>query len=63
MGCDSTGSVMVWDLVVPRVMEATSLRDADTVLRNIGRAPASYVKMKRTLELAAAGEDRDQVAT
>ena len=40
---------MFRDLVIARVVEPTSLLDTGRVLRDLGRAPASYATMKRTL--------------
>ncbi|GAA4286868.1 hypothetical protein GCM10022262_12270 [Georgenia daeguensis] len=54
---------MFRDLVVARVVEPTSLLDAGRVLLDLGRTPASYATMKRTLARAAAGSYRDQIAT
>ena len=42
----------VRDLVIARVVEPTSLLDTARVLTDLGRAPASYATMKRTLTRA-----------
>lgn len=63
LGFDGLGDAVFRDLVVARVVEPTSLLDAGSVLRDLGRAPASYATMKRTLGRAAAGKYRDPVAT
>lgn len=53
---------MFRDLVIARVVEPTSLADTGRVLTDLGRRPASYATMKRTLTRAAAGGYRDQLA-
>jgi hypothetical protein len=63
LGFDALGDEVFRDLVIARVVEPTSLLDAGRVLRDLGREPASYATMKRTLGRAAAGKYRDQVAT
>ncbi|MDQ1250301.1 MAG: family transposase, partial [Actinomycetota bacterium] len=45
---------MFRDLVIARVVEPTSLLDTARVLTDLGRTPASYATMKRTLTLAVA---------
>jgi len=50
------------DLVIARVVEPTSLLDAGRVLADLGRVPASYATMKRTLGRAGVGKYRDQLA-
>jgi len=62
LGFDALGDEVFADLVVARVVEPTSLLDAGRVLRDLGRVPASYATMKRTLGRASAGKYRDQVA-
>lgn len=42
------------DLVIARVVEPTSLLDTARVLADLGRPPASYATMKRTLKRVAA---------
>lgn len=49
--------------MIARVVEPTSLLDAGRVLRDLGRSPASYATMKRTLGRAAAGKYRDRIAS
>ncbi|WP_284754779.1 IS1634 family transposase [Arthrobacter sp. efr-133-R2A-120] len=63
LGFDGLGDEIFRDLVIARVVEPTSLLDAGRVLRDLGRAPASYATMKRTLGRAAAGKYRDRIAT
>jgi hypothetical protein len=62
LGFDAIGDEVFRDLVIGRVVEPTSLLDAGRVLTDLGRVPASYVTMKRTLGRAAAGKYRDQIA-
>lgn len=64
LGFDVLGDAVFADLVIARVVEPTSLRDAGRVLTDLGQRPASYATMKRTL--ARAGPDggyRDRVAS
>jgi hypothetical protein len=63
LGFDALGDEVFRDLVIARVVEPTSLLDAGRVLRDLGRAPASYATMKRTLRRAEADKYRDQIAT
>jgi hypothetical protein len=56
LGFDALGDQVFRDLVIARVVEPTSLLDAGRVLRDLGRAPASYATMKRTLARAASGK-------
>src|SRR5690606_19148678 len=63
LGFDTVGDEAFRDLVIARVVEPTSLLDTGRVLTDLGRVPASYATMKRTLARAAAGKYRDQVAT
>jgi hypothetical protein len=49
LGFDAVGSEVFRDLVVARVVEPTSLLDTARVLTDLGRTPASYATMKRTL--------------
>ena len=63
LGFDGLGDAVFRDLVIARVVEPTSLLDAGRVLRDLGRVPASYATMKRTLGRAAAGKYRDRIAT
>ena len=62
LGFDALGDEVFADLVVARVVEPTSLLAAGRVLTDLGRAPASYATMKRTLGRASARKYRDQVA-
>ncbi|MCK6212762.1 IS1634 family transposase [Georgenia sp. EYE_87] len=63
LGFDAVGDEVFRDLVIARVVEPTSLLDTGRVLQDLGRAPASYATMKRTLARAAAGSYREQIAT
>src|SRR5690625_1383662 len=50
------------DLVIARVVEPTSLLDAGRVLTELGRKPASYSTMRRTLSRAGQRGYRDVIA-
>ena len=50
------------DLVLARIVEPTSLADAGRVLRDLGRAPASYATMNRALRRARKDGYRDRIA-
>jgi hypothetical protein len=63
LGFDALDDAVFRDLVIARVVEPTSLLDSGRVLRDLGRAPASYATMKRALRRAEAGKYRDQIAT
>ncbi len=64
LGFDVLGDAVFADLVIARVVEPTSLRDAGRVLTDLGRRPASYATMKRTLARAGPqGGYRDRVAS
>jgi Transposase DDE domain len=52
LGFDAVGDEVFRDLVIARVVEPTSLLDTARVLTDLGRAPASYATMKRTLARA-----------
>ncbi|SNS01526.1 IS1634 family transposase [Blastococcus mobilis] len=62
LGFDEVADAVFRDLVLARVVEPSSLRDSERVLRDLGRAPASYATMKRTLRRAHTGSYRDQIA-
>lgn len=62
LGFDAVGDAVFRDLVIARVVEPSSLLDAGRVLQDLGRTPASYATMKRTLGRAGQGRYRDQVA-
>ena len=69
LGFDALRDPVFTDLVIARVVEPTSLLDVGRVLRELGRVPASYATLKRTLKRAGpsgagsgAGSYRDQVA-
>ena len=64
LGFDTVGDAVFRDLVIARIVEPTSLLDTGRVLTDLGRVPASYATMKRTLARAAVGGSyRDQIAT
>ena len=50
------------DLVIARIVEPTSLLDVGRVLGELGRAPASYNTMRRTLGRCAKNDYRDHLA-
>ena len=52
LGFDVLGDAVFRDLVIARVVEPTSLLDVARVLTDLGRAPASYPTMRRTLARA-----------
>lgn len=54
LGFDAVGDEVFRDVVLARVVEPTSLLDTARVLTDLGRAPASYATMKRTLTRAVA---------
>jgi hypothetical protein len=54
LGFDAVGDEVFRDLVIARVVEPSSLLDTARVLTDLGRAPASYATMKRTLTRAVA---------
>lgn len=54
LGFDVVGDEVFRDLVIARVVEPTSLLDTARVLTDLGRKPASYATMKRTLTRAMA---------
>jgi hypothetical protein len=59
---DAVGDDVFRDLVIARIVEPTSLLDADRVLAELGRTSASLSTRKRTLRRACAGGYRDQIA-
>lgn len=63
LGLDVLGDEVFRDLVLARVVEPTSLLDGARVLSDLGRRPASYATMKRTLARCGARGYRQQVAT
>lgn len=63
LGFDVVDDEVFRDLVIARVVEPTSLLDADRVLAELGRVSASHSTRKRTLRRAHAGSYRDQIAT
>ena len=62
LGFGVVGDACFRDLVIARIVEPTSLLDADRVLADLGRAAASHSTRKRTLRRAQAGDYRDQIA-
>ena len=70
LGFDAVADEVFRDLVIARVVEPTSLLDTARILTDLGRAPASYATMKRTLTRAVAtgeaggpgGSYRDRIA-
>jgi hypothetical protein len=58
----AVGDDVFRDLVVARVVEATSLSDADRVLAGLGRASASLSTRKRTLRRCFDGRYREALA-
>jgi len=54
LGFDAVGDEVFRDLVIARVVEPTSLLDTARVLTDLGRVPASYATMRRTLARAVA---------
>lgn len=61
LGFDAVGDGVFRDLVVARIVEPTSLLDTARVLKDLGRVPAGYATMKRTLGRCAAGKWRDEI--
>jgi len=49
--------------VLARIVEPTSLLDTGRVLSDMGRTPAAYATMKRTLARCTSGKYRDQIAS
>jgi len=62
LGFDTLGDAVFRDLVLARIVEPTSLLDAGRVLSDMGRRPAAYATMKRTLARCTSGKYRDQIA-
>ncbi len=54
LGFDAVGDAVFRDLVIARIVEPTSLLDTARVLTDLGRRPASYATMRRTLARAVA---------
>ena len=63
LGFDVVSDPVFRDLVVARIAEPTSLLDVRRVLDDLGRQPASYKTMTRTLAKAATGNYRALLAT
>lgn len=62
LGFGAVGDEVFRDLVVARVAEPTSLLDVGRVLGDLGRRPASYTTLRRTLVRCHTGEYRDELA-
>ena len=62
LGFDVVADSVFRDLVISRIVEPTSLLDTGRVLRDLGRKPAGYATMKRTLNRATVGGYRDVIA-
>ena len=63
LGFDALQDEVFRDLVIARVVEPTSLLDMGRVLSELGRSPASYSTMRRTLVRAQERTYRGRVAT
>lgn len=63
LGFDIVGDDCFRDLVIARVVEPTSLLDADRVLSDLGQVAASLSTRKRTLTRAHKGGYRDLIAS
>jgi len=62
LGFAASGDATFEQLVIARVVEPTSIRDAGRVLSELGRPPASEKTMRRTLLRCVERGYRDQVA-
>ncbi len=62
LGFDVLGDEVFRDLVIARIVEPSSLLDSGRVLTDLGRAPASYATMKRTLARAEVRDYRGLIA-
>lgn len=62
LGFDVLGDEVFRDLVIARIVEPSSLLDSGRVLTDLGRRPASYATMKRTLARAEAQDYRGRIA-
>nr|BFF08066.1 IS1634-like element ISMsm6 family transposase [Brevibacterium otitidis] len=62
LGFDRVDDAVFADLVIARVVEPTSLLDADRVLAELGQRSASHSTRKRCLRRAHAGDYRAQIA-
>lgn len=62
LGFGAVGDEVFRDLVIARVAEPTSLADVGRVLADLGREPAPYITMRRTLERCRKGGYQDQLA-
>ena len=62
IGFGTLGDDVFRDLVIARVAEPTSLLDAPRVLGELGREPAAYITMRRTLQRCRTQDYRDRLA-
>lgn len=62
LGFAAVGDEVFRDLVIARVAEPTSLLDVGRVLTDLGREPAPYITMRRTLERCRTGGFQDRLA-
>lgn len=62
LGFDELADPVFRDLVIARIVEPTSLLDVSRVLTQMGRDPASYSTMRRTLDRCSASDYRGQIA-
>lgn len=62
LGFGAVGDEVFRDLVIARVAEPTSLADVGRVLADLGRQPAPYITMRRTLERCHTGDYQDRLA-
>ena len=62
LGFGGVGDEVFRDLVIARVVEPTSLADVGRVLDDLGREPAPYITMRRTLDRCRKGGYQDQLA-
>ena len=63
LGFDVIDDDVFRDLVIARIVEPTSLLDADRVLADLGRTAASHSTRKRALRRAHTNAFRDLIAT
>ena len=62
LGFGAVGDEVFRDLVIARVAEPTSLADVGRVLTDLGREPAPYITMRRTLDRCRTGDYQGQLA-
>ncbi|WP_370180103.1 IS1634 family transposase [Rhodococcus wratislaviensis] len=63
LGFGVLGDEVFRDLVIARIVEPGSKLDAARVVRDLGKAPASYATIKRHLRWIVDRDYRDQIAT